>query len=275
MTNNIFFKYHSLGNDFVVFDWFQQSTFEVEQELTAPSWPAHVIAWCNRHTGIGADGVLVLTNNGTMPLVRIFNADGTQAEMCLNGLRCIAQHLIAYHKFSGIFSIIMGNRTITVNQVDDQIRSRIPSVTYQKSHVLTYSQGTLSGHCADAGNPHFIVFQEVTLSWLEQHGKEFESHQDFPFKANISFVWLVKPGQAGEKNKQSYQVLVFERGCGITQACSSAGAAILKTLAQLNMINPNDVVTLQMLGGNLSGFVDADDMVVLQASAVPVFQGEL
>ncbi len=260
----LFFKYQSLGNDFIVFDWYENSEEHTQQMLSGPSWPQRVIRLCDRHTGIGADGILIIMQKNQKSFMRIFNADGTEAENCLNGLRCVAQHLGTYHKFSGYFAIGIGNKEVFCTVTGLGVSTIIPFVQYQQPHELSFSGGILQGHQADAGNPHFIVFQEKTCAWLYQYGKELESHADFPKKSNISFVW---------KRECDYVVLTFERGCGITQACSSAASAILKTLSVLNKIQLNENIKLNFLGGAVSGFIDDQNRVVLQAQAHEVFSG--
>lgn len=272
-----FFKYQSLGNDFIVFDWYNQPEAFALRELSDDAWPNRVIAFCDRHTGIGADGVLIITKKYEQPVMRIFNADGTEAENCLNGLRCVAKHLADYYDFTGDFVVNIGGKMVTCNVNYLGVGTVIPFVHYQQAHELTFSAGKLQGHKVDAGNPHFIVFQEVTLSWLQQHGKELESHADFPKKANVSFVWPLRDAlQApqGERADAVYNMFTFERGCGITQACSSGASAVLKALAQLNNIEPEQVVSLQMLGGSVSGLVNQHGYVLLQAKATKVFSGE-
>lgn len=262
---NSFFKYQSLGNDFIVFDWYSESFDKIQALLGESAWSLKVAAWCDRHTGVGADGVLVLLSKQKIPLMRIFNADGSEAENCMNGLRCIAQRLVTQHNFSGSFQVCVGSKLVTCGVVDGLLSSEASFVLYEKPHTLIFSGGTLSGYCVDAGNPHFIVFQPTTQSWLQQYGKELESHADFPKRANISFVWPHRDG---------YNMLTFERGCGITQACSSAALAILKTMASLGMIIPNDMVTLCPLGGVIKGVVTPSGSVVIYAQAQMVFQGD-
>lgn len=267
--DGLFFKYQSLGNDFIVFDWYNESVGSTAVLLNNESWSTYVALLCDRHTGIGADGILVLTKDDDVPEMRIFNADGSAAQSCLNGLRCVAQHLITRHSFSGLFSVKMGSKLVKCEPIEDVVEMVIPQVTYLNPHELVFSQGVLQGHQADAGNHHFIVFEEKVKPWLEVYGKELESHKDFPRKANISFVWPV-PQERG-----FYYLLTFERGCGITQACSSAAAAVLKTLYALKQIQIDEPISLQMLGGSVVGFVTHDGHVVLQAGVKKVFQGIL
>src|SRR5438045_267055 len=109
-----FVKYHSLGNDFIVFDWYKRPSFYMHNELQEASWKQFVIDMCNRHYGVGADGIVIITNSqqAGMPEMLIFNADGTQAESCLNGLRCVAKYLFTEYHFPESFNIKLGQRII-------------------------------------------------------------------------------------------------------------------------------------------------------------------
>jgi len=109
-----FVKYHSLGNDFIVFDWYKRPASYMENELHGAAWKQFIARICDRHYGVGADGVLIVTScpQAGMPEMLIFNADGSPAEMCLNGLRCVAHYLFNTYKFPEHFSIKVGSRVI-------------------------------------------------------------------------------------------------------------------------------------------------------------------
>lgn len=268
-----FIKYQSLGNNFILFDWYDQLEESIQQTLHDASWPTFVKNICNRHTGVGADGVLILKRNEQeqLPEMLIFNADGTQAESCLNGLRCVTHYLVTKHGFPASFLIKLGKRTmvcgIEKSGTDILITNNIGNVEYQGTKTVTIFEGTFHGHVASVGNPHFIIFQKTELDWLQRHGAALESHEAFPHKTNVEFIW--------EDGVARYHVLVYERGCGITQACSSGAAAIVGTLFHLKKIEANQKIELVMLGGSVISWVDHDGNVFLQAGAQPVFTGVL
>jgi len=268
-----FIKYQSLGNNFVVYDWYAQPENYIQKIIHDASWRAFVIEICNRNTGVGADGVLILKRfeQDEIPEMLIFNADGTQAESCLNGLRCVTHYLVTEYNFPAKFSIKLGKRMILCEIEQDTqdilITNNVGPINYEGIKTVTIFEGTFQGHVASIGNPHFIIFEKIELPWLQQFGALLESHEAFPNKSNIEFVW--------EESHARYHVLVYERGCGITQACSSGAAAIVGTLLHLNKIEINQKIELIMLGGSVIGWADQNKNVFLTAGADMIFTGTL
>lgn len=274
-----FIKYQSLGNDFVIFDWYKRPSVFMHNELHDASWKKFVSRICDRHYGVGADGVLIVTSStpAGMPEMLIFNADGSQAETCLNGIRCVAHYLYTAHHFPDRFDIKVGSRVaecsvlpLTVHCTAHDIVTRVGSVTCAGERTIDLSEGSFSGLVASVGNPHFIIFQKTTLEWLTKNGKQIETHPSFAQGTNVEFVWACEDKSIHEKR---FNVLVYERGCGITLACSSGAAAITGVLLDRGLIIKNQKVTLSMPGGNVQAFVDVDGSVVLQATAQVVFKG--
>lgn len=277
-----FIKYQSLGNDFVIFDWYKKPQLYVRSELQDPSWKQFVINTCNRHYGVGADGVLVITNapQSGMPEMLIFNSDGTQATSCLNGLRCVAQLLFLSHHLPEQFSIKVGNRIAlcsmqklsTMSSGYDVI-THIDQARYDGQQTVTTPAGQFTGHCVDVGNPHFIVFGPASLDWLRAHGKLIESHQQFPHRTNVEFIEELLPETIDNLSLKVFNVLVYERGCGITLACSSGAAAITNLLLTLGTIKQNQKIIIRMPGGSLIAWIDDKGSIALQAHATYVFKG--
>jgi diaminopimelate epimerase len=275
MLNN-FFKYQSLGNDFILFDWYKRASFYLESDLAAVGFTEQVQKICDRHYGVGADGVLVVKSNPTLglPEMLVFNCDGTSAENCLNGLRCVAFHLYTTYNFPKNFVIKFGQREVTCTVVDEkkpgveiQILTNVGSPSVGIEHSIKTSVGNFSGYTVEIGNPHFIVFQQVELAWLTQYGRVIEQHVSFPCKTNVEFVWQI--------DSTHFQVLVYERGCGITLACSSGAAAVAGLLAQLGKVEINQTFFITMLGGSVECTVEEDGNVILKASAAIAFRGDL
>ncbi len=273
-----FIKYQSLGNDFIIFDWYKRPATFMQAELHGASWQQFVQHLCNRHYGIGADGVLIITTcpKEGLPEMLIFNADGTQAENCLNGARCVAHYLFSTYTFPTKFNIKVGQRisecTIVTTPVPGtplEIIMRVGKAIIDEPTTIQTAQGSFNGHRANVGNPHFIVFQETTPDWLSQYGNLLESHQAFAKKTNVEFVWHDKT----KKNLPSFNVLVYERGCGITLSCSSGAASITSVLAQQKLIAVNQKTTLLMQGGSLTTWIDTEGNISLQAHAHMIFKG--
>ena len=269
MFDQNFLKYQSLGNDFILFDFLNQNKMDVLHILKQNSWNEFVQKNCNRHFGIGADGILVLLESETkdLPEVFIFNADGSRAEICLNGLRCVAHYLYKHYKYPNEFFVKMGGKLIEcqIKKLEDEIEivTKVPAPNYLCKKKINVLGQEFEGHVVDVGNPHFIIFQKTSIDWLTQNGHLIESHQEFVNKTNVEFVW---------QEDDLFNVLVYERGCGITLACSSGATAIAFLLKYLKMISNKEVI-LKMPGGKVSCFIQDDFNILLQAKASLVFQG--
>jgi diaminopimelate epimerase len=271
-----FIKYQSLGNDFIIFDWYKKPSTFMQLELSGVAWQEFVTRICDRHYGVGADGVLIITGfpQTGMPEMLIFNADGSQAENCLNGLRCVAHHLFATYNFPEHFLIKVGTRVVDCSvckEFPDQphdIITRSSAGAYEGEREIVIAQEVFKGHIVSVGNPHFVIMSKKDEAWVRMHGAAIESHESFPHKTNVEFIWQLRTG-----DPTSYEVLVFERGCGITLACGSGASVIVGLLAAQNVIAKEQKITLHMQGGKLIAWLDTDGSVVLQASAEPIFSG--
>ena len=275
-----FIKYQSLKNDFIIFDWYKKPAVYVHSELAAPAWLPFVKQACDRHLGVGADGVLVITSDAHlgMPEILVFNADGSRAESCFNGLRCVADYLYISYHFPLEFHIKMGSRVIdcSVLETPDKhrlITTQVGAITYEGEKTINISQGDFSGFVVNVGNPHFIVKQQISLDWLATHGKLLESHEQFPARTNVEFIWSAPTLCSHVPPHKAYAVLVYERGCGITQACSSGATAIVGLLYKQGIIKAQEKIDLCMPGGSIICWIDEKENVYLSSLAYPVFSG--
>ena len=251
----------------------------MQNELSAPSMAPLVKATCDRHTGVGADGLLIIISSAqaSMPEMIVFNADGSRAETCFNGLRCVAHHLFVHHKFPKQFNIKTGQRvadcTVVPHEQGIQIVTRIGAVSVEGQRTVATSVGDFTGYVADVGNPHFVIFEPTDLHWLAQNGAGIESHPSFEHKTNVEFVVPIASAQNTTGLPLAYSVLVYERGCGITLACSSGAAAVTGLLQQLGKIAYDQKIAIVMPGGMVQAWVDKNNDVTLQATAHSVFEG--
>ena len=275
-----FIKYQSLGNDFIIFDWYKKPSLFIQVELSGGHFGALVKRLCDRHFGIGADGVLVITNDQQYgcPVMSIYNADGSKAESCLNGLRCVADYLVAHHHLPGEFQIQLGVRMIDcmVHQEPDGTRTittHVGSAAVLGQQTVTTAGGTFIGTMVSVGNPHFFIEQQVSLEWLALHGKAIESHELFPQKTNVEFFWQY-PEPVIIDVVKSYGITVYERGAGITLACSSGAAAFTGLLRSTGQINDHEKISITMPGGMVMAWINSG-VISLQATAQLVFSGLL
>ncbi len=279
-----FYKYQSLGNDFILFDWYKKPETFVEQILSEQNLQDLVIKICQPHFGIGADGVLVLKGNTNARVAEmlIFNKDGSRTEICLNGLRCVAQHLFMHYNFPEKFQVKAGQRIVDCfvqNSKDNPnqviVTNNVGKGEYLGVKSIKISACQLSGHCASVGNPHFIVFDKNDINWLQKFGSEIESHKEFETptssKTNVEFIWQDKTSTS----IKNFISIVYERGCGITLACSSGAAAIATVLIKLGQINKNEEFQISMPGGTIKCSLDESENITLCATSNIVFNGTL
>lgn len=271
-----FTKMHGLGNDFVVVDGVTQKVF-FSQEI--------IKRLADRHFGIGFDQLL-LVEPPFDPEVdfhyRIFNADGSEVQMCGNGARCFVRFVvdhnltnkrdIAVSTVSGVLHLKLNDDdSVTVNMGAPEFEpKRIPfcSQTRMPSYTLTLSDGrTISHGAVSMGNPHAVIFvDDVETAPVESLGKEIECHPNFPERVNVGFAQVV--------DKNSIKLRVFERGCGETLACGTgACAAAVVAIGQGKVNSP---VTVTLPGGSLRiSWGGSKEPVMMSGPAVRVFEGTI
>lgn len=229
-----FTKYHGLGNDFILID----NRGSTEPCLTAEE----AVRWCDRHFGIGADGVIFALpgQDGTDYTMRIFNSDGSEPEMCGNGIRCLARFIadlegiepnasVTYriHTLAGVMlPRLEPDGLITVDMGEPRLlAAEIPTTLSQPdekviNHPLEVAGQFWSVTCVSMGNPHCITFvEDVVAIPLAAIGPQFECHSAFPKKTNTEFIQVVRPDYL--------KMRVWERGAGITLACGTGACASL------------------------------------------------
>lgn len=231
---------------------------------------------CDRRRGIGADGILVLSAAPSPAAewrMRIVNADGSEAEMCGNGIRCAALYL---HRQGLIpsraltFETLAGLRRAEIN--GDQVRVEMgcpvlpagPDVTRQ----IDLGDRTLTGTPVSMGNPHFVVHTPaLSDDLLLEDGPRLSAHPCFPQQTNVEFVRVLSP--------REIELRVYERGCGETPACGTGACA--SVVAGVLHARHDQTVTVHMPGGDLLVEWDGhpDHPVFMTGPARWVFAGEI
>jgi diaminopimelate epimerase len=279
-----FTKLQGAGNDFIL----------VETEDTRRNWANLARAMCNRHFGVGADGLLLLMPSETADVrMRIFNADGSEAEACGNGIRCLAKYavnknLIPSDRDYVMIETMAGTRKITISQSNGETTFRvgmgIPKfspgdipVTLERGNgkiiditsPLSYSVN-IDGmdmvlNFISMGNPHAVCFwqQAVADFPLSILGPEIEHLPIFPNRTNFEIVNVVSQNQL--------EIRVWERGAGETMACGT-GACAAAVIAQLKKYIGREV-DIKLLGGTLKIEWDGTGEVLLGGDAELVFTG--
>ncbi|MBD2313311.1 diaminopimelate epimerase [Desertifilum sp. FACHB-1129] len=272
-----FTKYQGLGNDFILIDNRENS----EPLLT----PEQAIQWCDRHFGIGADGVIFALpgENGTDYSMRIFNSDGSEPEMCGNGIRCLA-HFIAELEASGrteyrIHTLggVMVPRLTAEGQVQvdmgepQLVAAQIPTTLVQGEEKaiaipLEVAGQTWNVTCVSMGNPHCITFvEDVAAIPLETLGPQFEHHPVFPQRTNTEFIQVLRSDYV--------KMRVWERGAGATLACGTGACA--SVVAGVLNSQCDRRTTVELPGGCLEIEWATNGRVYMSGPAVQVFKGTL
>lgn len=275
-----FTKYHGLGNDFILID-----NRQFDQPLISPEV---AIKLCDRHFGIGADGVIfaLLGQNGADYTMRIFNSDGSEPEMCGNGIRCLAQFITELegkeeigteykiHTLAGIITPkIQGNQQITVDMGQPILTAEKIPTTIKKTgekvihELLTVGDRDYYVSCVSMGNPHCLIFvDDVDKIDLTIIGSQFEHHPVFPQRTNTEFIQVIRPDYL--------KMRVWERGAGITLACGT-GACATVVAGVLNG-KCDRHCTVELPGGCLQiEWSEQDSHVYMTGSATKIFTGSL
>lgn len=274
----IFWKYHGLGNDFVLVDA-TDGSIEVDKE-----WCRKV---CRRNLSVGADGVLyVLPGEDTDISMRIINADGSEAEMCGNGIRCVAKYafdhglaksqIISIHTQAGDKEayITPGDdgkaATVAVDMGAPILNGRSIPIKHDGRFIdepFMVGSVRIRGTAVSMGNPHFVTFTELPEETICRLGPELEKNGFFPKKTNVEFCSM--------KEDKIY-VRVYERGAAWTMACGTGACASTVAAAQIGLVPFDSPVDVHLPGGWLKITVSRDmDCVIMDGPAEFVFKGEI
>jgi diaminopimelate epimerase len=250
-----FSKYQGLGNDFVLVD----NRTQLSPLLT----PEQSIQICDRHFGVGADGVIFLLPGGAGAdyAMRIYNSDGSEPEMCGNGIRCLARfiadlegktagaHRYQIHTLAGLIApevqpdgqvkVDMGQPRLLAAEIPTTLAAAAEKVIQQP---LTVAGQTWDVTCVSMGNPHCITFvEDAAAISLETLGPQFEHHAAFPQRTNTEFIQLKQPNHL--------MMRVWERGAGATLACGTGACAAL--VAGVMTGHCETAATVELPGGPL------------------------
>ena len=272
-----FTKWQGTGNDFVIVNGFEE---------TIVDYSSKAIEVCDRHYGIGADGlIMVLPSSIADFQMRIINSDGSEPEMCGNGIRCFARYVyesgltnkteLCVETLAGIIrpTLLVENDlvgSVCVDMGEPRLRQgEIPTAGNPMEKVinelLTVGDCTHRITCVSMGNPHCVIFTENVDSMdLPAFGKPIEEHPFFPRKTNVEFVQVM--------DRRNLRMRVWERGAGVTLACGTGTCATV-VAAVLNNITDRKV-KVRLDGGELLVEWREDNHVYMTGPAVEVFRGE-
>lgn len=267
---------HGLGNDYIVID-------NREQKISDKKASEMAKILCERHFSIGADGLLLLQSSNIADVkMRIFNSDGSEAEMCGNGIRCFSKYCYENGFVSApMFKVetLSGTKDVWLTFEDHEVslvKVDMDAPKFERSDIPMKGQGTCIDQplevdsqtfrvtCLSLGNPHCVIFvDDVATFPVDSTGPMIEENDVFPRKTNVEFVQVL--------NSSEIKVRVWERGCGETLACGTGTCASVAAAHLLGKVGKK--VSVHVLGGDLQ--VDVGETILLSGSAEKVFEGTL
>jgi len=273
-----FIKMHGLGNDFVFLDHFSVSDEDVD-------YPELARKLCHRQFGIGGDGlVVVLPSNVADARMRIFNSDGSEPEMCGNGIRCFARYVydqgimisdpMLVETGAGILKLNLFIKEgqvqgVQVDMGEPILRADLIPVLGEGEPVVGQSIEVLGETylytAVSMGNPHCVIFvEDFSKLDFDRVGPAIEKHPLFPRKTNVEFIQINSPKEMTMK--------VWERGAGPTLACGTGACA--STVAAVLNNKTERAVTVHLPGGDLFIEWGLDNRVYMTGPASYVFKGQ-
>ena len=287
-----FTKVEGLGNDFLVVD-LRPGRPGAAASGPSPEDPAVVRALCDRRFGVGGDGVLAILPSKTADArMRVLNADGSEAEMCGNGIRCVAKLLhdtdptlrrptLRIETGAGVLALKLdvqadGVRTVEVDMGRPRLtRDEIPILPHGTTRVLREpisARGrTFNLTAVSMGNPHAVIFVDDPTALrplAEEFGPLFETAERFPKRTNVEFAYVRPSGEI--------DLVVWERGAGITMACGTGACATAVAACLEERLPPGKERLVHLPGGSLSIFVAPDYSTVrMRGPARTLFEASI
>ena len=272
-----FTKMQGLGNDYVYID-------ATKSNIENPGELSKYIS--DRHFGVGSDGLILICPSDKADFrMRMFNSDGSEAEMCGNGIRCVGKFV--YDKKLTDKTLVTietkaGIKTLKLNVKDKEVDTvrvdmgipileseKIPVITVEKivqNLKLNVLDKSFNFTCVSMGNPHAVtIVDNISDFDVKKYGSILEVNEVFPNKTNVEFVEI--------KDPENIKMRVWERGAGETLACGT-GACASVVACNLNGLTKRRV-NVELLGGNLNIELGEDNHVYMTGPAVTVFEGEL
>lgn len=274
-----FTKMHGIGNDYIYINGFEEQ-LENPGELS--------IRLSDRHKGVGSDGlVIILPSSKADFRMQMFNADGSEAEMCGNAARCIGKYVyekgmtdkteLTLETLAGIktLQLFLDERNNVVSVTVDMGKpvleaEKIPTTLPGKQIVnfpVSFDGINYAITCVSMGNPHTVIFTENIANMdIEKMGKKIENAPIFPRRTNVEFIEVI--------DKSRIKMRVWERGSGETMACGTGACASVVAGVLNGLVSRK--ATVELLGGNLEiEWNENDEHVYLTGPAETVFEGEI
>jgi len=270
-----FFKYHALGNDYLVID---------PQDWPLPLTPLQIRAICHRNFGVGSDGILLgpLPSDQARFALRIFNPDGSEAEKSGNGLRIFSRYLWDRQRVKNEeFNIQTPGGVVKARVLDDgkTVRVEMGQVSFQSERIpvtgpprevinekITAGGRTFTFCAATIGNPHCVIpLPEISAEMAKQYGPLLETDARFPKRTNVQFLKVL--------DRKNIQIEIWERGAGYTLASGSSSSAAAAVAHKLGFCDPS--ITVHMPGGTISIEIGDGFSVLMTGPVAKVSEGTI
>jgi diaminopimelate epimerase len=257
-----FDKMHGLGNDFIIID---------AREQQAALTTGQIFALCDRRTGIGCDQLILLENSAIADVkMRIFNPDASEVGACGNATRCVVSregHDISIETAGGLLHATIGGEQVSVNMGKPRFAwDEIPLAYAMDAQNLPLAWGNLSGGCCvNVGNPHVVFF--LPLDQRPDYaaiGPLIETDSVFPDRINVNFATVTSDG---------IDLIVWERGAGLTQACGTGACAT--AVAAIQQKRVSSPVKVRLPGGTLTIKWQPGQDIIMDGPATHVFRGSV
>ena len=258
-----FTKMHGLGNDYLyVYGEVPSNIKELSTKLS------------ERHFGAGSDGMIYISPSAVADFkMRIFNADGSEAKMCGNGIRCVGKYVydkgytdkknLTVETLSGIKTLELGVSFGKVKSVTVDMGQAVPT----EDLALNVDGKTVTLTPVSVGNPHAVIFvDDIEKAPLTTLGSKIEHHEAFPGGVNVEFVQVL--------GNSELRMRVWERGSGVTMACGTGACASAVAAVKKKYCAPCDPISVHLDGGTLKITVTSDNKVTMTGPAEFVYEGE-
>ena len=258
-----FTKMHGLGNDYLyVYGEVPSNIKELSTKLS------------ERHFGAGSDGMIYISPSAVADFkMRIFNADGSEAKMCGNGIRCVGKYVydkgytdkksLTVETLSGIKTLELGVSFGKVKSVTVDMGQAVPT----EDLTLNVDGKTVTLTPVSVGNPHAVIFvDDIEKAPLTTLGVKIEHHNEFPGGVNVEFVQVL--------GNSELRMRVWERGSGVTMACGTGACASAVAAVKKKYCAPCDPISVHLDGGTLKITVTSDNKVTMTGPAEFVYEGE-
>ena len=259
-----FTKMHGLGNDYIyVFGEAPANVAELSRRLS------------DRHFGAGSDGMVYISPSEVADFkMRIFNADGSEALMCGNGIRCVGKYVYdkGYTKKTTLnIETLSGIRDVGLTLLDGHVdRATVDMGTAEVGDVLELDVGgtVVRGMPVSVGNPHFVIFvDDAQAAPVDVLGPAIERHETFPDGVNVEFAQVL--------SRDEIRMRVWERGSGITMACGTGACATVSAAVSQGLCPHGRPITVHLAGGDLHIRVGRDNVVTMTGPATTVYEGDV